>query len=78
MILSALQTGEAGYAGAAVVLRAAYYAGSLGGAGLAFFALLFGARQEAADAARVRRWATGPRCSASAPAPARWRRRLAC
>ncbi len=59
MILAALKTGEAGYAGAAVVLRAAYYAGSLGGAGLAFFALLFGARQEAADAARARRWATG-------------------
>jgi putative copper export protein len=59
VILAALQTGEAGYAGAAVVLRAAYYAGSLGGAGLAFFALLFGARQEAADAARARRWAMG-------------------
>lgn len=59
MILAALQTGEVGYAGAAVALRAAYYAGSLGGAGLAFFALLFGARQEAADAARARRWATG-------------------
>ena len=59
MILAALQTGEAGYAGAAVALRAAYYTGSLGGAGLAFFALLFGARQEAADAARVRRWAAG-------------------
>ena len=60
MILAALQAGEAGhYAGAAVALRAAHYAGSLGGAGLAFFALLFGARQEAADAARVRRWAAG-------------------
>lgn len=59
MILAALQTGEAGHAGAAVVLRAAYYAGSLGGAGLAFFALLFGARQEAVDAARLRRWAAG-------------------
>ena len=59
MILAALQTGEVGYAGAAVALRAAYYAGSLGGAGLAFFALLFGARQEAVDAARVRRWAAG-------------------
>jgi len=59
VILAALQTGEAGHAGAAVVLRAAYYAGSLGGAGLAFFALLFGARQEMADAARTRRWAAG-------------------
>ena len=39
-----------GYAGAAVALRATYYTGSLGGAGLAFFALLFGARQEMADA----------------------------
>ena len=59
MILAALQTGEAGHAGAAVVLRAAYYAGSLGGAGLAFFSLLFGTRQEVADAARLRRWAIG-------------------
>ncbi len=59
MILAALQTGEVGYGGAAVVLRAVYYAGSLGGAGLAFFAMLFGARQEMADAARTRRWATG-------------------
>ena len=69
MILVVLQTGEAGYTGTAVVLRAAYYAGSLGGAGLAFFALLFGPRQEAADAARARRWAArAPRCSASPPA----------
>ena len=59
MILAALQAGEVGYAGAAVALRAIYYAGSLGGAGLAFFALLFGARQEVADAARTRRWAAG-------------------
>lgn len=59
MILAALQTGEAGYAGAAVALRAAYYTGSLGGAGFAFFALLFGTRQEVADAARLRRWAMG-------------------
>ena len=56
MILAALQSGEVGYPGAAVLLRAAYYVGSLGGAGLAFFALLFGTRQEAADIARVRRW----------------------
>ena len=43
----------------ALLLRAAFYAGGLGGAGLAFFALLFGARLEAADAARLRRWAAG-------------------
>ena len=63
-MLAALQTGgepgsHAG-AAAAVLLRAAYYVSSLGGAGLAFFALLFGARLEAADdAARLRRWAVG-------------------
>jgi hypothetical protein len=53
--------GEPGWAaGAAVVLpRAAYYAGSLGAAGLAFFALLFGARLETAEAVRLRRWAAG-------------------
>jgi copper resistance protein D len=56
VILAALQSGEVGYPGAAVLLRAVYYVGSLGGAGLAFFALLFGTRQEAADLARVRRW----------------------
>ncbi len=54
MILAALQNGEVGYAGAAVLLRAVYYLGSLGGAGLAFFALLFGERQEVAEA-RLRR-----------------------
>jgi putative copper export protein len=43
----------------ALLLRAAFYAGGLGGAGLAFFALLFGARLEAADAVRLRRWAAG-------------------
>ncbi|WP_240757062.1 MULTISPECIES: copper resistance D family protein [Roseicella] len=59
MILAALQSGQVGYPGAAVVLRAAYYVGSLGGAGLAFFALLLGSRQEATDAERLRRWALG-------------------
>lgn len=44
---------------AAVLLRAGYYAGSLGGAGLAFFALLFGPRLDPADFARLRRWAGG-------------------
>lgn len=58
MILALLRTGEVGWGGVAVVLRAAYYAGSLGGAGLAFFALLFGARGEV-DGARLRRWAAG-------------------
>ncbi len=46
-----------GEAGAAALLRAAWYAGGLGGAGLAFFALTFGARLDAKDAARLRRWA---------------------
>ena len=59
MILTLLRTGEVGWGGLAVALRAAYYAGSLGGAGLAFFALLFGARREAVDGARLRRWAAG-------------------
>lgn len=58
MIGALLGGGEVGYAGAAAVpLRAAYYAGGLGGAGLAFFALLFGGRLHAGDAARLRRWA---------------------
>ena len=59
MILAALQGGEIGYPGAAVLLRAIYYVASLGGAGLAFFAVLFGPRQEATDAARLRRWTLG-------------------
>ncbi|WP_043359682.1 copper resistance D family protein [Belnapia sp. F-4-1] len=58
MILTLLQGGELGWGAAAVVLRAAYYAGSLGGAGLAFFALLFGARLDPGDARRLRHWAT--------------------
>ena len=58
MIGALLGAGEVGYAGAAaVLLRAAYHVGGLGGAGLAFFALLFGGRLDAADAARLRRWA---------------------
>ncbi|SDB71394.1 CopD family protein [Belnapia rosea] len=59
MILALLQGGELGYGATAVLLRAAYYAGSLGGAGLAFFALLFGARLDEGDARRLRRWVTG-------------------
>nr|WP_264185722.1 CopD family protein [Roseicella aerolata] len=53
-----LRTGEVGWGGVAVVLRAAYYTGSLGGAGLAFFALLFGTRREV-DPRRLGRWAAG-------------------
>jgi len=56
VILAKLQTGEIGLAGLAVPLRAAYYTFSLGGAGLGFFTLLFGTRQRAGDAARLRRW----------------------
>ena len=59
MILALLRTGEVGWGGLAVALRAAYYTGSLGGAGLAFFALLFGTRREVVDGARLRRWAAG-------------------
>lgn len=59
MILALLQGGELGWGAVAVVLRAAYYAGSLGGAGLAFFALLFGTRLDPGDAGRARRWAAG-------------------
>ena len=59
MILTLLRGDEMGWGAAAVVLRAAYYAGSLGGAGLAFFALLFGARLDEGDARRLRHWATG-------------------
>jgi len=59
LILALLQGGELGYGAAAVVLRAAYCTGSLGGAGLAFFALLFGSRLDARDARRLRRWAIG-------------------
>ena len=59
LILALLQGGELGWNAAAVLLRAAYYTGSLGGAGLAFFALLFGARLDEGDARRLRRWATG-------------------
>lgn len=57
MILALLRTGEVGWGGLAVALRAVYYAGTLGGAGLAFFALLFGTRQDAVDGARLRHWA---------------------
>lgn len=63
MTPAALLAGDPGGGAAsaiAVLLRAAHYAGSLGGAGLAFFALLFGARPEAAgDSARLRRWTVG-------------------
>lgn len=59
MIPALLGGGEVGYVAAAVPLRAAYYAGNLGGAGLTFFALLFGSRLAAEDMARLRRWACG-------------------
>lgn len=59
MILTLLRGGELGYEAAAVALRSLYYVGSLGGAGLAFFALLFRHRMAAEGAARLRRWAVG-------------------
>ena len=57
MIPALLGGGEVGYTAAAVPLRAAHYAGNLGGAGLAFFALLFGRGLAAEDSARLCRWA---------------------
>jgi putative copper export protein len=58
VIPALLGGGEAGYAAAAAVpLRAAHYAGNLGGTGLAFFALLFGSRLGDEDSVRLRRWA---------------------
>ncbi len=59
MIPALLGGGELGYGAAAVVLRAAYYVGSLGGAGLAFFALMFGSRLDTDHAGRLRHWALG-------------------
>ncbi|WP_431269227.1 copper resistance D family protein [Dankookia sp. P2] len=59
MILALLQGSELGWGAAAVVLRASYYAGSLGGAGFAFFALLFDSRLDEGDARRLRRWVLG-------------------
>lgn len=58
MIPALLGGGELGYAEAAVPLRAAWYVASLGGAGLAFFALLFGRGLAAEDATRLRGWAS--------------------
>ena len=79
MIPALLGGGEAGYtAAAAVPLRAAYYAGNLGGAGLAFVALLFGSRL----GTRIRRGCVGGRAappgSASWPDSASSRRRRGC
>lgn len=59
MIIALLRTGEVGYGGAAVLLRATYYVGSLGGAGLAFFSLLFGGRPNSGDPMRLGRWCAG-------------------
>lgn len=59
MILALLRGGATGYEAAAVVLRTVYDAGSLGGAGLGFFALLFGHRMTVDEAARLRRWTAG-------------------
>jgi copper resistance protein D len=56
VIPALLGGGAVDYAAVAVPLRAAYYAGTLGGAGLAFFAVLFGSRLAAEDSARLRRW----------------------
>jgi copper resistance protein D len=56
VIPALLGGGAVGYAALVVPLRAAYYAGTLGGAGLAFFAVLFGSRLAAEDWARLRRW----------------------
>lgn len=55
MIGALLTGGDLGWPAVGVVLRALWYAAGLAGSGLAFFALLHGARQEAADRARLRR-----------------------
>jgi putative copper export protein len=68
---SALQAGGPEvHAATAVLLRALHHAGNLGAAGLAFFASLFGARLDAADAARLRRWTAGASALGLAAAPA--------
>lgn len=59
MILAALGGEASGLTAIAVPLRAAWYAASLGAAGMALFALRFGARLQAAEAGRLRRWAAG-------------------
>ena len=55
MIGALLTGGDLGWPAVGVALRALWYAAGLVGSGLAFFALLHGARQEAADRARLRR-----------------------
>lgn len=59
MILAALGGEALGLAAIAVPLRAAWYAASLGAAGMAFFALLFAPQLEPAEAMRLRHWASG-------------------
>ena len=55
MIGALLIGGDLGWPAVGVALRALWYAAGLVGSGLAFFALLHGARQEAADRTRLRR-----------------------
>lgn len=57
MILSLLTTGSVGWRDVAVILRASYYLGSLGAAGLGLFALLFTSRLSLVGEPRLRRWA---------------------
>ncbi len=59
MILEFLQPDASLLDGLTVVLRAAYYIATIGGAGLAMFAIGFGHRLEAPEAARLRRWLLG-------------------
>lgn len=59
MIVEYLQPGASVWDGVTVVLRAAYYAATLGAAGLGLFAVGFAHRLEADLAARLRRWVLG-------------------
>lgn len=59
MILEFLQPDASLLDGLTVVLRAAYYVATIGGAGLAMFAIGFGQRLEPSEAARLRRWLLG-------------------
>ncbi|PWS34130.1 copper resistance protein [Falsiroseomonas bella] len=59
MILEYLQPDPSLADGLTVVLRALYYVATIGAAGLALFAIGFGHRLEAAEAARLRRWLLG-------------------
>jgi len=59
VILEWLQPGPSALDAATVLLRAGYHVATVGTAGLVIFAIGFGERLEAAEAARLRRWVVG-------------------